>query len=738
MSGIFSKTLSEIQPSLLTSGMGIGNTHRRISLGYLPPDNKNPLVRKFKSKGKKRKRNRKRSTGQRSFRSLVDDFGSSVHEPIPDIDERDLLNNVADYNEYYDDIEQQNQQAISGDEISRTTSLPSMTSEDSGMENNPDVDWILQEHDRRYSSAHRPSSEDDIAPDSIANNNNKNSNTNISNSPEGDVDYGSFMNRVQTRRKLYKEALREGSQGPRRQSLMSVTSRGSVPHIYQESLDQESLRVLAHEHVTYRSEAKVLASYSLPLMFTFLLEDIFPLVCSLTVGYLGKNELAAVSLASMTSNITLGFFEGIATSLDTLCPQAYGAGRYYSVGVHLQRCVAFSLVIYVPFALFWFYSEPLLMLVVPEKELVHLTAQFLRVLIFGAPAYIFFENLKRFLQAQGIFDAGIYVLLICAPLNIVMSWTLVWNKYIGIGFIGSAVAVVINFWLMFFLLLMYVIFIEGKKCWGGFSKKAFTHWKDLMHLAFSGVIMLEAEEISYECLTLFSAYFGTEYLAAQSAVSSVAALIYMVPFAIGISTSTRIANFIGAKRIDFAHISAKVGISFSFIAGMTNCTVLVLSRNFIAGIFSRDDTVKALISGILPVVGFIQNFDSLNAVAGSCLRGQGMQTVGSIVNLVGYYCFGIPLAMILSWVFDWKLYGLWIGIGCAMLVVGCIEAYFVLQPNWDRILSYAEKLREQDRDEEEEEYFSDSSDDEGDEHSNSSDEILNRQPNEHTALLGIV
>lgn len=714
MSGILSKTLSEVHPRLLTSGMGIGNTHRRISLGFLPPNNKNPLVRKYRSKGKKRRRTRQGSTDHRSFRSLVDDFGSSVHEPIPDIDERDLLENIEEYNDYYDDVDQM---ARSGDELSRTVSLPSMVSETPEF-SPPDVDWILQEHDRRYSSIHQNSDEEN-APEEYT---------------DRDVGYGSFMNRVQARRKLYNEALQEGLQAPRRQSLISVTSRGSIPNIYQEGLDSESLDILAHEKVTYKSEAKILASYSLPLMFTFLLEDIFPLVCSLTVGYLGKNELAAVSLASMTSNITLGFFEGIATSLDTLCPQAYGAGRYYSVGVHLQRCIAFSLVIYVPFALFWYYSEPLLMLVVPEKELVHLTAQFLKVLIFGAPAYIFFENLKRFLQAQGIFDAGIYVLLICAPLNVFMSWTLVWNKYIGIGFIGSAVAVVINFWLMFFLLLMYTIYVEGKKCWGGFSKKAFTHWKDLAHLAVSGVVMLEAEEISYELLTLFSAYFGTEYLAAQSAVSSVAALIYMVPFAIGISTSTRIANFIGAKKVDYAHISATVGLLFSFIAGLSNCTILILSRNFVANIFSRDETVIALISGILPVVGFVQNFDSLNAVAGSCLRGQGMQSVGSIVNLVGYYCFGIPLAMILSWVFDWKLNGLWIGIGSAMLLVGLIESYFVLQPDWDRILSYADKLREADQDETDDEYFSDSSDDEGDEHSSLLDEGRHI-PNKHNALL---
>ncbi|CCF58077.1 hypothetical protein KAFR_0D04290 [Kazachstania africana CBS 2517] len=697
MAGIFSKTLSDVHPSLRTSGMGISSTHRRISLGFFPPDKKNPLVRKYRAK---RTRRRNRSEDQRSFRSLADDFGSTIYQPIDEITE-ELIN--------------EQEQLQETDALSRTLSLPSRVS--SSPEVSPsDVDWLLEEHERRYSSVNNSDTEDEHEEDEQPR------------SYQGrEVGYGDFINRIQAQKRIYRESLREGLQQPRRNSFISISSRGSVPTIFQQGLDTESLHVLAHEKVTYESETKVLASYSLPLMFTFLLEDIFPLVCSLTVGHLGKNELAAVSLASMTSNITLGFFEGIATSLDTLCPQAYGSGRYKSVGVHLQRCIAFSFVIYIPFAMFWYFSEPVLYAIIPEKQLVHLTSQFLKVLIFGAPAYILFENLKRFLQAQGIFDAGIYVLLICAPLNVLMSYTLVWNKYIGIGFIGSAVAVVINFWLMFILLLSYTIFIEGRKCWGGFSRKAFTHWKDLAHLALSGIVMLEAEELSYELLTLFSAYFGTAYLAAQSAVSSVAALIYMIPFAIGISTSTRIANFIGAGRIDCAHISSKVGLSFSFIAGFTNCCILILSRNLIANIFSKDPEVRHLISSILPVVGLVQNFDSLNAVAGSCLRGQGMQSLGSIVNLLGYYLFGIPLAMLLSYVVGWKLYGLWIGIGCAMLTIGSIEAYFVLFPNWDRILNFAEMLKDQDADEsEEEEFFSDSDSD------SDSDE-----PTENTALLSV-
>lgn len=675
MANLLSKTLSEVHPTLRTNGMGIGNTHRRISLGFFPVNKKNPLVRKYRRKHAK--------ADQRSYLSLGDDFGSSVREP--NLHLRDII-----------DEEELIAEDEEGGELSRTISLPSRVSETPDV-SSPDLDWILQEHERRYSSAYNSDNEE------------QEDHSSVSRYYGRELEYEEFMRRLQAQKMA---AEQERTRHLRKPSFVSVTSRGSIPVIYQQYGGEDS-EDFAHEVVTFKSEARVLAGYSIPLMITFLLEQIFPMVCSLTVGHLGKSELAAVSLASMTSNITLAVFGGIATSLDTLCPQAYGSGRYCSVGVHLQRCIAFSLVVYIPFAFFWFYSEYFLALVVPEKELIALTAKFLRVLILGAPAYILFENLKRFLQAQGIFDAGIYVLAICAPSNVLISYTLVWNKYIGVGFIGSAIAVVINFWLMFILLLLYTLFVNGKKCWGGFTKKALTHWKDLSHLAISGIVMLEAEELSYEILTLFSAYFGTSYLAAQSTASTMSALLYMIPFAIGIATSTRIANFIGSKRPECAHLSSKIGIGFSTIGGLLNCCILIFGRRPIANIFSKDEEVISLIVHILPLVGIVQNFDALNAVAGACLRGQGMQALGSIVNLVVYYLFAIPLALILSYILEWKLFGLWVGIGFGMLAIGLIESYYVLFPNWDTIMNYAEVLKETEEDEDSDanSYFTDSDDD---------------------------
>ncbi|AAS52586.2 AEL099Wp [Eremothecium gossypii ATCC 10895] len=650
-----SKAFNDVRPTLRS--VGVANNHRHISLGLLPPNRKNPLVRKY------RKKARLHETDRGSFYSLDEDFGSVMGA------DPSML-----------DVTAEEEGVLDGGELSRTVSLPSTLASEAGPSSALNVDWILEEHERRYSTVNG-SAEDIVAVD-------------VEGAAPDMVHYTHFMHRVKQQLPSDKAEVRVLR--PRKLSYYSIGSKGGPSSAFRGSED------LDDEPATVKSESLVLLCYSVPLIFTFLLEQMFPVVCALVVGHLGKNELAAVSLASMTTNITFAIFEGISTSLDTLCPQAYGARNYYGVGLHMQRCVLFSLAFFVPFAALFWFSEGILPYLIKEKSLVPLTSQFLRVMIVGGPGFILFENLKRYLQAQGIFDAGIYVLLICCPLNIVMSYLLVWNPVIGLGFIGAPIAVALNFWCMFLLLLLYCIYFNGSKCWGGLSRKAFDHWKDLSKLAVPGIIMLEAEDMSYEILTLFSSYLGTEYLAAQSAVSTTVAMLYMIPFAVGISVSTRIAQYIGARNPDNARLASRVGIASSAVVGIVNCTMLILGRDLIPRIYSSDAEVIRLMREILPLLGLVEIFDALNAIAGSCLRGQGMQYVGSVVNLVVYYLFAIPLGMLLSWTFDMKLSGLWVGIGSGMLVIGLIEGYYVLFADWDMLIDRAEMLKETEDDSDEE------------------------------------
>lgn len=538
--------------------------------------------------------------------------------------------------------------------VSTSRSLPS-TLKSTNDDQESFHSWLLEEHQRRYSAV---------------------------NSEDEDYD-GDRRSR--------------GSHSGSSNGSFSGSSLNSLTSSYNEWEDFSKLQT------TYSIELRMLLRYIVPLVITFLLEHFFSIICLLVVGHLGKNELAAVSLATMSSTITFAIFEGIATALDTLCPQAYGAGNYELVSIHVQRCIVFSWIVYIPCGILWWYSSSVLKYVIDSEEVIELTSSFLRIFILGAPAYIIFENSKRFLQAQGIFEAGTGVLIISVPLNILLSSFLVWNKKFGLGFIGAPIASVINFWFIDLLLLLYVMFIDGDKCWFGFAsfKELFQQWGRLLHLAIPGIVMLESEYMAYEIMTLFASYFGTTQLAAQSAVLSIASLAYMVPFAVSIATSTRIANFIGGQNVFSAKIATKAGLIMSIMVASMNALVLFTFKGKIAKLFTRDPGVTELIIHLFnPLVAILQIFDGIACVASGILRAQGLQKIGGIINFLAYYAFAIPLALFLSKFAKLELIGLWLGIGSGMILIGFCEVLVVLTSNWEKILMEAGLMNESHRDEE--------------------------------------
>lgn len=80
----------------------------------------------------------------------------------------------------------------------------------------------------------------------------------------------------------------------------------------------------------------------------------------------------------------------------------------------------------------------------------------------------------------------------------------------------------------------------------------------MIWLALPGMIMVVAEWLAFEILTLVSSRLGTSYLAAQSILVTVTSTTFMIPFPVSIAASTRIANLIGAKLVGAAKTSAKV------------------------------------------------------------------------------------------------------------------------------------------------------------------------------------
>lgn len=558
-------------------------------------------------------------------------------------DQRSFLS-LIEHNSVYNDIDSEISETAS---VSTTRSLPSsLSSINTNGDQESFASWLLEEQQRRYSAAN---SEEDI--------------------------------------NTYECSDRERRGSFDRSSRLSYKTTSMLSEITGE--DFSSLKTNS------RYEGKMLFKFSVPLIITFVLENLFSIVSLLVVGHLGKRELAAVSLGSMTSTITFAIFEGIATALDTLCPQAYGAKHYHLVSTHVQRCLVFSYLIYVPCALIWWYSNYFLGYIIDDKKVVDLTCLYLRILSLGAPGYIFFENAKRFLQAQGIFEAGTGILFLSAPVNIGLSWFLVWDRTYGVGFAGAPIATALNFWLMAILLVLYGCFIDGKHCWNGINsfKTIFSQWKVLCHLAIPGIIMLESEYLAYEIMTLFASALGTVELAAQSTVLSVASLTYMLPFSVSIASATRVANFIGGRNVEGARIATRVAMIAAVLVATFNCFLLILLRKQLAILFTDDPDVLAMVIHLFaPLVGVLQIFDGIASVASGILRAQGRQKIGGLINFLSYYALALPLAILLSTRFNFGLSGLWLGIGSGMMVISVLETLVIITSNWEKVVIDSDRI----------------------------------------------
>ncbi|KAL4891539.1 putative membrane protein, putative efflux pump [Aspergillus ambiguus] len=436
-------------------------------------------------------------------------------------------------------------------------------------------------------------------------------------------------------------------------------------------------------HTTWKREAQVIGKNAAPLVITFLLQYSLTVASIFTVGHLGKKELGGVSLASMSASITgYAVYQGLATSLDTLCAQAYGSGRKKLVGLQMQKMVYFLWAITIPIAFLWFFADRILVKIVPEKEVAMLAGLYLKVVLLGAPGYACFESGKRYVQAQGLFSACLYVLLICAPLNAFMNWLFVWK--FQWGFVGAPIAVVITDNLMPLFLFLYVYFVAGSDCWNGFTTRALNNWGPMIRLALPGLVMVEAECLAFEVLTLASSYLGTTPLAAQSILSTIASITFQIPFPLSISGSTRVANLIGATLVGAAKTSAKVTMVGAVIVGLLNMLLLSSLRMYIPRLFTSDDEVIEMVAQTLPLCAAFQLFDALATNCNGILRGIGRQEIGGYVQLFCYYVVAMPISFGTTFGLGWGLFGLWSGVALALLLVSLIEAFFLSRTNWDR------------------------------------------------------
>ncbi|CAG9940343.1 unnamed protein product [Clonostachys rosea f. rosea IK726] len=444
---------------------------------------------------------------------------------------------------------------------------------------------------------------------------------------------------------------------------------------------------------TWKSEFWLMCRSAGPLIITYLLQYSSNVITTIVAGRLGAEDLAAASI-SLTAMAIPGFalFEGMATALDTLCAQAYGSGHRTGVGLHIQRMLLLMAVAIVPVGALWMCAPWILPLVVRQEFLPVKASAFLRVSVAGLPGYAFFEAGKRFLQAQGDFNTALLVLVLCAPVNALLSW--LFAIKLGMGLQGAALGQALANNLRPILLLGLIVFFRkwSHECWGGWSRSCLREWGPMVRLSVAGSIVILAEWMAFEILCVSTSYIGTEYLAAQSVLVTVAIIMWHVPFSISIAVTTRIGNLIGGGAVQLARRAA-VMYSIVFVgAGLLVGTLLFVLRNELAFIFSKDSAVREIATGSMFTVSIFHTLDAISCGCNGMMRGLARQSVSAWVVMLVNYLGAVPLALWLELgAPHLKLNGLWMGYGCGLLLTAVLQCGYMKWLRWADLIEDVRK-----------------------------------------------
>ncbi|KAF8079300.1 mate-domain-containing protein, partial [Lyophyllum atratum] len=462
--------------------------------------------------------------------------------------------------------------------------------------------------------------------------------------------------------------------------------------------------IFKHEDVTTRTmfweEMRTIPRYALPVFGSQILEFSLIFIPVISIGHLSTTTLAAISLGSMTANVTgLSILQGLASGLDTVLPSAYTSSQPQLVGLWAQRMAVVMAFALTPISLIWLNAEPILLGLKQDPEVARYAALYLRWLSLALPAFTYNCISRRYFQSQGHFFVQTRIISIVAPINVLINYLLVWGpEPIRLGFIGAPIASVISFYLISLTSVLHGAYVVPRTAWHPLSMKMFTNLGLLVRLGLSGIAQLASEWWAWELAALAASFIGPTALACQSVLITTSAMAFQLAYAIANATSIRIGNLLGEKNAKRAGVAAYTSLLVALMASLITSTVFMIFRKSWAKIFNNDPEVVNVVASVIPLIALFQVVDGNSAVIAGILRARGQQFIGALMNLSAYYVIGLPTGVFLAFRWHLGLHGLWIGLTLSLIYCSVIGTVLCFKTDWkEEVLKVAARLAEEER-----------------------------------------
>ncbi len=396
------------------------------------------------------------------------------------------------------------------------------------------------------------------------------------------------------------------------------------------------------------------------------------------VGRVSPVDIAAVAVGNLYFFQIAVFGMGVLLCLEPILSQAIGASDDDAVALGIQRGLVLSVGLGILVSLFFLPAAPILSLLGQPPSVVPIAADYALAAIPGMIPFFAFYVLRVTMQAFGRVAPIVWTIVGANLLNVFLNWVLIFGNlgFPAMGAVGSSWGSSVARWCV-----ALTVFVVSWKHVGPYLRRFRREILDLgalkrmLGLGVPIGFQQQLEFGAFAAIGLLMGILGVSEQAGHQVALQLAASAFMIPVGIAAAASVLVGRAIGRGDMPGARRAAGAGMLGGGAFMVLTAAVFLTIPGVLSRLFTADQEVLAVAIALIPIAGLFQVADGLQAVAAGVLRGAGDTRWPSICSAAGFWLLGMPISLVMAFVFGMGAQGLWWGLagglsGVAVLLIG--------------------------------------------------------------------
>ena len=399
------------------------------------------------------------------------------------------------------------------------------------------------------------------------------------------------------------------------------------------------------------------------------------------IGRLGAEAVAAAALGQTVAFMSFVFAMGLVSAVAPLTAQAFGADDAERLRRALRVGLWAALFIGLPVTLFQLFGEQILLLLGQSPASAALAGRYLDGMAWSALPGLWVIAIRGFMGSVNRPAPGLWIMLAAIPLNALLAYALIYGAFglPALDMLGAGLATSFVNWSMLLASVIVARAVKPFAAYRVFAELFRIDWALLRELVVIGMPMSISFMLEYGVFgaaALLMGVIGTAAVTAHQIALNTAAILFMVPFGIGMAATVRVGQSVGghdgaaARRAGWV----AVGLGTAFMAVMT--LAVLLARYDVAELFlgAGADTVPAteLTAALLVVGATFFVADGIQTVTVGALRGMNDTRVPMLFAALSYWCIGFVTSCVLGFVAGLGAVGVWLGLSVGTAVYAAL------------------------------------------------------------------